>query len=120
MSIYEVNGKRRASYVGPFLPLYPEIPPPMWDRVSFGDAEFHYAARLLDRPDDEVGKVLAAHWKELEDPTTLTSTILDDLNVTPHTSVEQQVAELPADVKPEPHRQMWNPYAYYVQTIPCF
>ena len=120
LSIYEVNGQRRASYVGPFLPLYPEIPPPMWDRVSFGDAEFHYAARLLDRPDDEVGEVLASRWEELKDPTMLTATILDDLDLTPHTSVEQQVAELPADVKPERGRQMWNPYAYYVQTIPCF
>ena len=120
LSIYDVNGKRRASYVGPFLPLYPEIPPPMWDRVTFGDAEFHYAARLLDRPDDEVGEILQSQWEELEDPTTLTSTILDDLDLTAHKSVEQQVADLPADVKPERGRRMWNPYAYYVQTIPCF
>ena len=120
LSIYEVNGKRRASYVGPFLPLYPEIPPPMWDRVTFGDAEFHYAARLLDRPDDEVGEMLRSQWERLEDPTTLTSTILDDLDLTPLTSVEQQVAELPADVKPERGRQMWDPYAYFVQSLPCF
>lgn len=120
LSIYEVDGRRRASYIGPFLPLYPEIPPPMWDRVSFGDAEFHYAVKLLDRPDDDVAEVLASRWEELKDPTTLTSTLLDDLDLAPHMSIEQQLAELPADVKPEQGRQMWNPYSYYVQMIPCF
>ena len=120
LTIYDVEGKRYASYVGPFLPIYPEVPPPMWDRIQFGDAEFHYAARLLDRPDDEVAEVFAARWDELKDPTMLTESILDDLDLRPHVSVKEQMDALPEDVQLEMGRGMWSPWAYYVQSVPCF
>lgn len=120
LQIYEAEGQRYATYVGSFMPLYPEVPPPMWDRVSFTDVEFHYAARLLSRPDEEVGAMFAQHWDELTEPTTLTESFLGDLGLTPHVTIEEQIARLPDDVELERGRRMWSPDAFLVQTIPCF
>ncbi|HWC13358.1 MAG TPA: hypothetical protein VG929_02040 [Actinomycetota bacterium] len=120
LQIYDAQGKRYAAYVGSFMPLYPEVPPPMWDRVSMGDVEFHYAARLLSRPDDEVGAVFAQRWDELTEPTTLTESFLDDLGLAPHVTIEEQIARLPDDVELERGRRNWTPDAFFAQTIPCF
>lgn len=118
--IYETNGKRYATYIGPFIPLYPEVPPPMWDRVSFGEAEFHYAARLLSRPDEEVAAVIAERWDEITEPTAMTETFLGDLGLAPHETIENQIAGLPDDVKLERGgRRQWSSDASFGQTIPC-
>jgi hypothetical protein len=120
VSIYETNGKRYATYMGSFIPLYPEVPPPMWDRVSFGEAEFHYAARLLSRPDEEVAAVIAERWDEITEPTAMTETFLGDLGLAPHETIENQIAGLPDDVKLERGgRRQWSSDASFGQTIPC-
>lgn len=120
LTIYETNGKRYATYMGSYMPLYPLVPPPMWDRVSFGDAEFHYAARLLSRPDEEVAAVIAERWDEITEPTAMTETLLDDFGLAPHETIEDQIAGLPDDVKLERgSRRGWSADASFAQTIPC-
>lgn len=119
LTVHEHEGKRIAYYVGPFMPIYPLVPPPMWDRVSFADAEFHYAAKLLERPQDEVAEVFTEGWNELRDPFVTTESLLDDLGLSPHPTIDQQIERLPEGVQLEQHRNMWSPAAFFVQTAPC-
>ena len=100
------------------MPLYPLAPPPMWDRVQFSDAEFHYAASLLDRPADEVAAVFAQRWDDVLQPTTSAAQVLDDLGLAPHPTIEEQVAALPDDVKVE--RGTLRGGATISDSIPCF
>jgi hypothetical protein len=118
VNLYEYEGQRFAYYGGPFMPLYPLAPPPMWDRVQFADAEFHYAASLLDRPADEVAEVLAKRWDDVLQPTTSTAHVLDDLGLAPHPTIVEQVATLPDDVKVE--RGTLRGGATISDSIPCF
>lgn len=118
VDLYEHEGQRFAFYGGPFMPLYPLAPPPMWDRVQFADAEFHYAASLLDRPADKVASVFAQHWDDVLQPTTSTAHVLDDLGLAPHPTIEEQVAALPDDVKVE--RGTLRGGATISDSIPCF
>lgn len=120
LTVYEHQGVQRASYIGPFMPLYPQVSPPMWDRVQFNDAEFHYAARLLSRPEDEVASVIAAHWDEIVEPATSTEVILDDLGVAPHPTLDEQIAALDADVKLERGRKRWSTDNSFEWSPPCF
>lgn len=119
LMVYEHDGKRLATYLGPFLPMYPLVPPPIWDRVSFADAEFHYAAKLLERPVDEVARVVTQRWDAVTTPTATTEALLSELDLAPHPTIAAQIAALPDDVALEPGRRMWNPEAYRAQTIPC-
>ncbi len=118
VDVYEHVGQRFAYYRGPLAPLYPLAPPPMWDRVQFADAEFGYAARLLDRPADEVAEVFARRWDDVLQPTTSTAHVLDDLGLAPHPTIEEQVAALPDDVKVE--RGTLRGGATISDSIPCF
>ena len=90
----------------------------MWDRVQFADAEFHYAASLLDRPADEVADVFALRWDDVLQPTTPTAQVLDDLGLAPHPTIEEQVAALPDDVKIEGGTIRSG--ATIFDSIPCF
>lgn len=118
VNLYEHEGQRFAYYGGPFMPLYPLAQPPLWDRVQFADAEFHYAASLLHRPDDEVAAVFAQRWDDVLQPTTSTAHVLDDLGLAPHPTIEEQVAALPDDVKVE--RGTLRGGATISDSIPCF
>ena len=118
VNFYEHEGQRFAYYEGPFMPLYPLVPPPMWDRVQFVDSEFHYAASLLDRPADEVAEVFAQRWDDVLQPTTSTAHVLDDLGLTPHPTIEDQVAALPDDVKVD--RGTLRGGTTISDSIPCF
>jgi hypothetical protein len=117
--IYEVEGERRAAYLGPFIPFYPLAPPPMWDRVFFADAEFHYAAKLLKQPGNETASYVLEHWKDLTAPTAATESFLSELGISRHPTIKEQIAALPEDVELEEGRGMWNPEAYRAGTIPC-
>ncbi|MDQ3661986.1 MAG: hypothetical protein M3454_13195 [Actinomycetota bacterium] len=117
--IYEHEGQRIAAYLGPFIPLYPLAPPPMWDRVNFADAEFHYAAKLLKQPGDEIGNFVTERWDDLTAPTAATESFLADMGITRHQTIEEQIAALPNDVELEQGRRMWNSEAYRSGTIPC-
>lgn len=116
--IYETEGQRFATY-GSFLPLYPEIPPPMFDRISFGGADFHYAVKLLRQPDDKVAAVFADRWRSVTRPTTLTGSLLDDLDLEPHPTLREQIARLPDDVQLEKGLRRWAAEAGSMQTLPC-
>lgn len=118
LRIYEVEGKRTATYLGPFIPLYPLNPPQMWDSVNFADAEFHYAAKLLERPTDEVASFVTERWDDLTTPTAPTESFLTEMGITRHPTIEEQIAALPDDVELEQGRRMWHPDAY-LGTIPC-
>jgi hypothetical protein len=120
LMVWEHEGKKRASYIGPFMPLYPQVSPPMWDRVQFNDVEFHYAAGLLDEPAGEVASVIASRWDEIVEPTTLTGTLLADLGISPHPTLDELIAALPEDVRPERGRKRWSPDASFEWGPPCF
>jgi hypothetical protein len=53
----------------------------MWDRVTFTDEEFHYAARLLKRPTSEVAPFVTQRWDELTAPTARTKTFLAEMGI---------------------------------------
>jgi len=118
VNLYEHERQRFAYYGGSFMPLYPLAPPPMWDRVQFADTEFHYAASLLARPDNEVAAVFAQRWGDVLQPTTSTAHILDDLALAPHPTIEEQVAALPDDVKVEQGTLRGG--TTISDSIPCF
>lgn len=120
LTVYEREGVTRASYVGPFMPLYPQVSPPMWDRVQFNDVEFHYAARLLSRTPDEVASVIATRWDEIVEPTTPTEVLLDDLGVAPLPTLDEQIAALDEDVKLERGRKRWSTDNSFEWAPPCF
>ncbi|MDQ3963812.1 MAG: hypothetical protein M3277_07880, partial [Actinomycetota bacterium] len=120
LDIYENEGKRFAYYVWPFIPLYPLAPPPMWDRVQFSDAEFHYASTLLQDPSDDVAAIFAQRWDDVVDPTTATTELLDDLGLTPHPTIAEQVAALPDDVKLEEGSFPRQGGAVISDSLPCF
>lgn len=119
LTIYENEGKRVATYIGPFIPLYPLAAPPMWERVNVTDAEFRYAVKLLERPTDEVATFVTERWEELTAPTAATESFLTDMGIARHPTIKEQIASLPDDVELERGRKMWNPDAYFAGTIPC-
>ena len=120
LNIYESEGRRFAYYQGPFLPLYPLQPPPMWDRVQLADAEFYYAAKLLNKPTDTVVAVFTQRWDDLVDPTSPTTDLLDDLGLTQHPTIAAQIDDLPEDVKLQStRRQMESGSTVFGGTVPC-
>jgi hypothetical protein len=116
--IYEYEGKRIATYLGPFTPLYPLNPPQMWDRVTFTDAEFHYTAKLLERPTNEVATFVTERWDDLTAPTARTESFLEEMGITRHPTIKEQIAALPDDVELEQGRRIGTPESY-LGTIPC-
>jgi hypothetical protein len=116
--IYEHEGKRIATYLGPFVPLYPLNPSRMWERVTFTDAEFHYAAKLLKRPIDEVATFVTKRWDDLTAPTARTESFLAEMRITRHSTIEEQIAALPDDVELEQGRRIGTPESF-LGTIPC-
>lgn len=120
LMVWEHEGTKRASYIGPYMPLYPQVSPPMWDRVQFNDVEFHHAAQLLDEPADGVASVIGSRWEEIVEPTTLTDSLLDDLGITPHPTLDDLIDALPKDVRPERGRKRWSPDASFGWGPPCF
>lgn len=120
-TFYEDRGKRRASYDGPALwELYPRIPAPMSAHVVFGDAEFHYAAQLLPRPDEDVSDVMTERWDSMAAPTAKTADFLDDLGLKPLPTVEGLMAELPEEVTMQPGSRPRSQFANHLSRIsPC-
>ena len=86
-----------AYYVGPFMPLYPISPGnPDWGVVSWTDSEFHYAARLLEQPEEKVVAALREDWDVLTDPRTSTDVVVDRFDLEPLTPLQEQFDDVPA------------------------
>ena len=117
--IYENQGRRIAAYYGFFVPIYPLVPPPMWDRVGFNGDEFYYAAELLTQPSDRVATVVSESWNELIQPSTTTESVLDEFQLEPHPTIEEQIAALPDDVELEQGHRRWTTQSNYFGGLPC-
>lgn len=117
--IYENKGRRIATYYGFNVPIYPLVPPPMWDRVGLNGDEFYYAAELLKQPSDQVATVVSESWNELIQPKTTTESILDELQLEPHPTIEEQIAALPDDVELEQGHRRWTTQSSYIGGLPC-
>jgi predicted phage tail protein len=107
------------AYNGPLSPLYPLNATPIFERVNLGSAEFHYAVRLLERPNDEVKTTLLAHWGELTDPDTDTSTLLTMFGLEPFPTIEAQLAALPSNITPLYGDRISTPDQYFAGVVPC-
>jgi hypothetical protein len=119
LDIYEIEGRRIAGNSGSYVPLYSPVGSPILDRIGLGGAEFYYAAELLKQPPDRVSTVVGEKWSELSDPGTTTDSILDDLGLEAHPTIEEQIAALPDDVELERGHRRWAEQNSYMGGVPC-
>lgn len=108
-------------YLGPFSPLYwiPAGGASYSYRVSWPDAEFHYAVQLLSRDDRSVGERFRSRWEVFTDPRTPTSSALAAFDLEPHPTIKEQIADAPPGYTAIPGDSTREPEDALTGSVPC-
>jgi hypothetical protein len=112
--------QRAYYYTGPFTPMYGiSTGGANQYLVSWSDAEFHYAVRLLDRSDEAVGDAIRSQWATFTSPETPTTELVTALGLERLPTIAEQIRDAPAGYKHFEGDRPKEPEQYVTGSIPC-